>query len=175
MGDPTKGGLIRPGIFLTPDSLLAGLGCELNEVGFPRSMRPHSPADWACGQPITSSIRTLSCSRRPALAPAARERSRSTLTSFSGSRTGGGRPRHRQCLGLVRPMVVQRAPCIRVVEGEASVAPLDPARSPRPICPHRTTVYQVRTSQLPRSVTYLRVRSHWVVPFCCELSFSRPD
>ena len=43
--------------------------------------------------------------------------------------------------------------------------PFDLARSPPPICPQRTTVYQVRTGQQPGSVTYLRVQRHWVVPF----------
>jgi hypothetical protein len=136
--------------------------CELNEAGFSSAMAPHSPADWDCGQPMTLSFRVLSWSRGPALAPLRGSDQR--LPRSGGSRTGGGRPR-RQRLRLVRAMVVQRAPCIRVVEGKASVAPLDHARSSLPICPHRTTVYQVRTAQLPRSVTYLRVRSHLVVPF----------
>src|ERR1700677_1801498 len=107
-------------------------------------MPPHSPAEWACGQPVFSTIRVLTINpcvfrriaygRRKTTTPPARE--------------------------LERAMVVQRAPCIRVVEGEASVAPLDHARSPLPICPHRIAMYQVRTDHQPRAVACLRVCSH---------------
>jgi transposase len=72
-------------------------------------------------------------------------------------------------------MVVQGAPLIRVIEGEANIASLDHARSSPPICPQRTTVYQVRTGNQPGSVTHLRVESHWSYLSLDERRVSDPD
>jgi hypothetical protein len=140
---PQTAVLMRPEN-LTSNSLLAGLGCEPKRLGsHHRCRRTHQQSGHVGSRYSPRSA----CSR-------------STLACSGGSRTGGGRQRHLPARELERAMVVQRAPCIRVVEGEASVAPLDHARSPLPICPHRIAMYQVRTDHQPRAVACLRVCSH---------------
>ena len=64
-------------------------------------------------------------------------------------------------LSLVRVVLMQAAPRIRVIDGKPNIAPFDHARSSPLILPQRTTVYQVRTRRQPGFVTDFRVQSHW--------------
>jgi hypothetical protein len=115
------------------NSLLAGLGYELKRLGSRhRCYRTHQQSGHVRRAGIVHD-------------PRAHDQRLRVQVVADGRRKTTTRPDRE----LERAMVVQRAPCIRVVEGEASVAPLDHARSPVPICPHRIAMYQVRSDHSP--------------------------
>jgi hypothetical protein len=62
-------------------------------------------------------------------------------------------------------VIVQRAPCGRVVQREAGAASLDLAGPTPSVCPQWATLNQVGAGNLAGSVTGFRVHAHWLMPF----------